>query len=163
MPSILILNGASCAGKTTAAALLAQTLDEARWIHPDGIWSDTPVIAPEMLLDRALNEIASTNEPLILVDCQIRPRSVHGLLTDHDLEHWTSVLMDCPDSIRNERMAARGWTDDFGPMTQWAELLRRETRALGHPVLDSSAMSPSAIANRIHQHIKALDWPSACL
>ena len=104
---LLILNGASCAGKTTLASVSSARYPAAHWLHPDGTWDDTPHITPESLLRRVLASERDFGSGLTLVDMQIAPSSLVAELEgfQHD---WSAVLLDCSDAAREARMTERG-------------------------------------------------------
>lgn len=158
MRHLLVLNGASCAGKTTAAKALVGLEPQFTWVHPDGIWSDTPSVSPETSFGRVVELTAGSDAALNVVDCQIRPLSLAAMLGS-DVVTWTSVLLRCERRQREERMVGRGWPDEnFGQMASWASVLERETTAMGHLILDSSAMPPELVSARVLAHLDALGW-----
>ena len=107
---VLILNGASGTGKTSTANALTDLIDNAFWIHPDGLW-DTSDMDPELILRMALDQAFHTQRTgLVVLDCQIRPTSIPLSIDIFDVRSWVSVLHTCPKKLREKRLLAR-WLD----------------------------------------------------
>jgi dephospho-CoA kinase len=156
--ALLIINGASGAGKTTTAEALEQRLNDIAWVHPDGLWHDTPDATAEAIFERVLAHRQGQAESLTIVDCQIRPSDAKAILRGRNVSVWTSVLIDCPDAVREARLQARGWSgDEFRRVANWARILRDETQKVGHLVVDSSEMTTAVISEAILEHLAT--WP----
>lgn len=75
----------------------------------------------------------------IVIDCQIRPSSIEGLLRSHPVQSCAMVLLVCPRTIREERLLDRGWpTQDFDQIDTWASILLEEARSAGSVIIDTS-------------------------
>ncbi len=53
--NFLFVNGASGAGKTTTAHGIARLVPRIAWLHPDGLWDDTPHLTAQVTFDRIDN------------------------------------------------------------------------------------------------------------
>lgn len=155
MPSetqIIVINGASGSGKTTVAQQLTNQIDDAVWVHPDGLW-DTPSKDAEEIFDLATEEVALIRNGLTaIVDCQIRPKSMLRILKSKNLCACFSVLLHCPDEVRERRLLERQWgEDEFQPIATWAELLFLEATELDIPTFDTSQASKTQVCASIHR------------
>ncbi len=149
---LLLIIGASGSGKTSLAQALAKVCRSLTWVHPDGLMN-TPNMQPEEILDRSLCWAeAQVSVSEVVLDCQIRPSAVEKVLEGHPVERCEIILLDCPHSVREQRLEARGWDGrDFGRIHRWAEMLRQESEEAGLTIFDSSVDSVGSIVDKIEQ------------
>ena len=101
---LVLINGASGAGKTTTAAWLRERLQDAVWIHPDGRWP-TPSMTSEQILIEVLNTLAIVDGPRIaLADCQIRGSDARRLLDGRPEIQLVNVVLTCEPEERRRRL-----------------------------------------------------------
>jgi len=142
-PRIVVVTGASGAGKTTVVTRIAARhiagvtcafFDSVGVPPPDQMpfdWQDKTTIEWIRRLAREPADIA-------VLDGQTRPTFALRAFTEIGVR-GSVVLIDCVRDVRTVRLGARGQpelaTDD---MHAWAAYLRGQADALGLPVIDTS-------------------------
>jgi adenylate kinase family enzyme len=159
-PHVLLINGASGSGKTTVAEVLASEIKDAHWIHPDGLWSNTPTMAAETILVQAIElALQLHSKSLCIIDCQIRPNLLPAVLDQLGVRRWTNVLLTCPRNVREERLRQRGsGAYEFARVDNWARCLLEEARRRGELVLDTSIGSTTDVSRRIIVRLGMYAW-----
>lgn len=177
--SIVVVTGASGAGKTaTVAALDARALPGVRCFHFDSIGVPTPDAMERehggaeqwqtSATERWLAVLAALDGgvQVAVLDAQTRPSTVFaapGAGTE-----WRAhvVLLDCSPEVRSARL--RGPRDqpelDTARMNSWAAYLRIQADALGLPVIDTSALTIPQTTEHIAAIVRRLaasDAPAA--
>ena len=167
---ILVVTGASGAGKTTAVrALEARALPGVRCFHFDsiGVLSDDEMRREHgsgeqwqaWATQRWLRELdrLDSDVHVAVLDGQTRPSFVATAAASVGRKVHT-VLLDCAPDERNARVRhGRGQPElASNDMTAWAAYLRGQADALGLPVIDTSRLSPSAVADRLAEIIGPL-------
>ena len=157
-PAILVVTGASGAGKTTLVRGLAGLgLSDVGCYEFDtiGIPSEGEIAARfgsgEAFQAWALNAWMARlvrNEDGVAVavlDAQVRPRAARDALARHDVGRGAVVLVDCAYTERNARLRGpRGQPElATAQMDGWAAYLRGQADALDVPVVDTSAGEPA--------------------
>jgi hypothetical protein len=152
-PAILVLTGASGAGKPT----VIRALEEKR-LPGVGCYSFDSVGVPSpevMVRDFGGGEQwqAATTEAWItrllrnddgvrvaVLDGQTRPSVLRGLFLRLGAERWQIALADCGHPERNERLHGPRGQPELATrdMDCWAAYLRGQADALGLPVIDTS-------------------------
>jgi dephospho-CoA kinase len=145
-PAILVLTGASGAGKTT----LALKLNELAIPGVKGINCDrVEVESAEGSTDRQsdilrywISHLTQT-EPgieLAVLDTQIRPHRALEVLNEAAIDYAQTVLVDCDPLIRNKRLHMDRRQPEFAnpQMDCWAAYLRGQADALKLPIVDTS-------------------------
>src|SRR6185503_13222225 len=145
-PAVLVLTGASGAGKTT----LILKLNELEIPGVKGINCDRVEIRnDEETTDRQAAVlrywISELSQPeagleLAVLDTQIRPHRALELLSQAEIEYAQIVLVDCDPVKRNERLHVdRGQPELANPrMDCWAAYLRGQADALKLSIIDTS-------------------------
>lgn len=146
-PAILVLTGASGAGKTT----LTLKLKELAIPGVEGINCDRVKEAHETegSIDRQAEILRywisqlSQQETIIelaVLDTQIRPHRALEVLNQSAVQHAQIVLVDCEPLKRNERLHMdRGQPELANPqMDCWAAYLRGQADALSLSIIDTS-------------------------
>jgi hypothetical protein len=160
---ILVVTGASGVGKTTAVRMLeARSLPGVRCFYFDSIGVPTP---EEMQREHGGGEqwqAWATRRWLLeldrldpavrvaVLDGQTRPSYVAAAATTIGRRLHT-VLLDCDRGerdrrLRNDRHQPELATND---MAAWAAYLRGQADALALPVVDTTRLSPHAVADRL--------------
>jgi energy-coupling factor transporter ATP-binding protein EcfA2 len=149
-PAILVLTGASGAGKTT----LALKINELAIPGVKGINCDRVQVAEtEGATDRQAEIlrywISHLSQPdtgieLGVLDTQIRPHRALEVLSQAAIAYLQIVLVDCDPVKRNERLhGERGQPDLANPqMDCWAAYLRGQADALKLSIIDTSDDRP---------------------
>ena len=145
-PAILVLTGASGAGKTT----LTLKLNELEIPGVKGINCDRVTVErDDNSTDRQSDVLrywishlrqAETGIDLAVLDTQIRPHRALEVLSQTAVEHAQIVLVDCDPVKRNERLHVhRGQAELANPqMDCWAAYLRGQADALQLSIIDTS-------------------------
>ena len=146
-PAILVLTGASGAGKTT----LTLKLNELAIPGVEGINCDRVKIEAETAgpTDQQVNRLRywisqlsqqETRIELAVLDTQIRPHRALEVLNEAAIEYTQIVLVDCDPLKRNERLnLERSQPELANPqMDCWAAYLRGQADALNLPIIDTS-------------------------
>ena len=142
--SILVLTGASGAGKTTLALKLNELgIPGVKGFNCDRVkiesgGSDQQADVLRYWISH-LSE-AETGIELAVLDTQIRPHRALEVLHDAAIENAQVVLVDCEPVKRNERLhLARSQPELANPrMDCWAAYLRGQADALKLPIIDTS-------------------------
>ena len=170
-PTILVVVGASGAGKTTLVSRLAALrIPGVGCYHFDSM--DIPS-AEEMArrfadgfafqawgLDQWLQRF-TRNEAAIRVavlDAQVRPSDVRDAFVAHGIQRGGTVLLDCSADVRNARLAGPRRQPELASsqMDGWAAYLRGQADALGVPVIDTTAKTPESSLPALLAHVLAL-------
>ncbi|HEX8693508.1 MAG TPA: hypothetical protein VF746_13885 [Longimicrobium sp.] len=170
-PALLVVTGASGAGKTTLVRELealrlpgvgCYQLDsigvpspeemERRWGGP-GQWQ---AHATEYWVERLLRN--DDGVEVAVFDGQTRPSEVRAALERLGVRHARIVLVDCGHDERNERLRGpRGQPElACGQMDCWAAYLRGQADALGLPIVDTAGRSVGEAVAELAAHVREL-------
>jgi hypothetical protein len=153
VPAILVLVGASGAGKTTLVKHLEQRgLEGVGCYYFDTIGVPTKhEIASrfgdgfgfqEWALDEWLRRLTQNEDgvDLAILDAQVRPSSARDVMKRYGIERGSIVLVDCGYPERNARLREdRGQPELATPMMDtWAAYLRGQADALGLEIIDTT-------------------------
>jgi hypothetical protein len=91
----------------------------------------------------------------VLFEGQMRFSFVEEGLRFVGIDSARIVLVDCDDRVRLSRLhGERGRPDLANPkMMSWAEYLRREARAGGYAILDTSALTLDQSTDRVRAYL----------
>lgn len=147
-PAILVLTGASGAGKTTLTLKLNElALPGVKGINCDRvkIEVDETAWSNDRQADILSYWISHLSQPeteieLAVLDTQIRPHRALEVLNRAAIEYAQIVLVDCDPVKRNERLHMdRGQPELANPrMDCWAAYLRGQADALKLSIIDTS-------------------------
>lgn len=147
-PVILVLTGASGAGKTTLALKLNElAIPGVKGINCDRVKIEADEIAGST--DRQADilrywishlSLPETGIELAVLDTQIRPHRALEVLNQAAIDYAQIVLVDCDPVKRNERLHMdRGQPELANPqMDCWAAYLRGQADALKLSIIDTS-------------------------
>lgn len=161
---LVILTGASGAGKTTiAAAIGRQHGQEIDVFHKDSIgvppiqdmihefgsvegWQKAPTFEWMTRLSPLLTEGRS-----ILFEGQSRLSFLTEAAGQAGIKSYACILVDCDDETRTRRLSIdRGQPDLANPdMMNWAGFLRDEAAAFGCEILDTSNLTLEEAVDRV--------------
>ena len=147
---LVLINGASGAGKTTTAAWLRERLQDTLWIHPDGRWP-TPSMTSEQILIEVLNTLAIVDGPRVaLADCQIRGSDARRLLDGRPEIQLVNVVLTCEPEERRRRLRQRdAQAHDPSRIEAWSTVLREDALREGDPVLDTTTTGTAGCGRQI--------------
>jgi dephospho-CoA kinase len=160
MRRLLVLIGASGAGKTAVAQRLARRAPWAGSVHhfdSIGVPRDfEPYGGPEAWQKWAtetwLRKLAARAAPLQLLEAQTRPAFLEGVLADRPDIRLQVMLFDCSADIRLRRLQGRGQGElATARMEDWAAYLRNDARARGLPIIDTSGMTIEEAARNVDE------------
>jgi dephospho-CoA kinase len=154
-PAILVLTGASGAGKTTLIKdLEAMQVSGIACFNCDVIYHDLPeeirkdgLIAQDAILSHWVSHVLDHNEiEVAVLDTQIRPHRARALLSKRELATTQIVLVECEQYERTMRLhGPRGQPElDTTQMENWAAYLRGQADALGLESINTSGVDSSA-------------------
>ena len=144
LPAILVLTGASGAGKTTLALKLNErAIPGVKGINCDRVEVESEAGSTDRQADILRYWISQLSFPeieLAVLDTQIRPHVALEVLRQAEIENAQIVLVDCDPVKRNERLHRdRGQPELANPrMDCWAAYLRGQADALNLPIIDTS-------------------------
>lgn len=166
---ILVITGASGAGKTTAARVLdARGRPGVRCFEFDSIGIPSAdemqrdfggpeawqAHATKRWIERLVEETPSGE--ISILDGQTRPTFVLGALRRADVQ-VRIVLVECSSEARRSRLTERGQPDAASAtMENWAAYLRGQADALGLSVVDSTNLAVAAVADHLEEEVAAL-------
>ncbi len=147
-PAILVLTGASGAGKTTLALKLNElAIPGVKGINCDRVQveSDNKPGSTDRHADVLRYWLTQLSQPeagieLAVLDTQIRPHRALEVLSQAAVEHAQVVLVDCDPVKRNERLHSdRRQPELANPrMDCWAAYLRGQADALQLSIIDTT-------------------------
>jgi len=168
-PAILVVVGASGAGKTTLVGRLASLgLPGVGCYHFDTIGipaPDDPRFADGAAFQAwALGEWVSRlvrNDDgvrVAVLDASVRPSAVRDAFARHGVSRGGVVLVDCEYEERNARLRGpRGQPELATPrMDTWAAYLRGQADALELPIVHTTGASPDDGVRALRTHVDAL-------
>ncbi len=170
-PAVLVVTGASGAGKTTVVrSLEARALPGVRCYYFDAVGVPTVDVmhrdfgGPErwqsVTTHRWIDQFAANPDAaeLCVLDGQTRPSVVRRAAERAGIRFLRIVLLDCTPAVRRARLAGeRSQPELSNPqMDCWAAYLRGQADALDLPVIDTSDMEIEATVDRVLVHIRAL-------
>jgi ribosomal protein S18 acetylase RimI-like enzyme/energy-coupling factor transporter ATP-binding protein EcfA2 len=169
-PAVLVVTGASGAGKTTLVGRLAALgLPDVGCYEFDeiGIPSDAEIEARfgrEGFQAWALGEWAARlarnadRVRVAVLDAQVGPRAALDMLARHGIGWRAVVLIDCAYAERNARLRGPRGQPELATarMDGWAAYLRGQADALKIPVLDTTAASLDESVAALRTHVEGL-------
>lgn len=170
-PAILVVVGASGAGKTTLVSMIASLeLPGVGCYHFDsmGIPSDAELAErfgdgaafQTWGLDQWLTRLAQNPDGvrLAVLDAQVRPSAVLDAFAAHEIIHGAVVLVECAGAERNARLRGPRGQPELATtqMDGWATYLRDQADALGLTVIDTTDASPETALSSLRARVDAL-------
>jgi hypothetical protein len=166
-PGILVVIGASGAGKTAAvAALEAKALPGVRCFHFDSVGvPDAATMQRDYgggegwqsaMTRQWMRRLATEPAEVVVLDGQTRPSYVRAALGSRGPARI--VLLDCSAEERRRRLAGPRGQPELASeqMTAWAAYLRGQADALGFPVVDTTSLDVAAVAEQLANEVERL-------
>jgi dephospho-CoA kinase len=170
--SLVVLTGASGAGKTTLARAIHETCSTncdvlffdsigvppadqmkayGEGYQPGGAWQRAMTI---QWIER-ITKILLTGRS-VLLEGQMRIAFIHDALQKSGISGAHVVLVDCDEATRTTRLnTARSQPNLANPdMMNWARFLREEARLYGCEILDSSRLSIAECVSRLRLYLE---------
>jgi hypothetical protein len=173
-PAILVVTGASGAGKTAAVECLEmRSRPSIRCFYFDRIGvPSTDVMerefggperwqaeATKLWISRLAADVHDAS--VCILDGQTRPSFVRAALATVDAPHVQIVLFECSPLIRSTRLVARGQPELATPRVDtWAAYLRGQADALELPVIDTTHLNVERTADALEAQVQALMAPA---
>ena len=171
IPSLLIVIGASGAGKTAAVgALAARRIAGVRCYHFDSIgvpstdemertWGSGEAWQKEMT-KQWIERLAQNGDSVecAVLEGQTRPSFIDPELASAGIRHARIVLLDCTPATRLARLAGPRAQPELANerMSAWAAYLRGQVDALGAGVVDTSEIPVERVADYLQGEVEAL-------
>jgi dephospho-CoA kinase len=168
-PAILLLTGASGAGKTTLTLRLGeQSIPGVECINCDRVKVEVPETADPSDLQAAIlrhwiSELSregreGRRSELAVLDTQIRPHRAIEVLNQTGIHHREIVLVDCDPVKRNARLRGARMQPELASaqMDCWGAYLRGQADALNLPIIDTSEDSIEKSLERLIQIVRKL-------
>lgn len=170
-PALLVVTGASGAGKTTLVrALRARRIPGVGCYHFDEIGVPSP---EEMVrlhgggpqwqahaTEEWIRRLARNEEgvAVAVLDAQVAPTLVHAALERHPVARVRIVLVDCGYEERSARLRGpRGKPElDTPDMDRWAAYLRGQADALALPVIDTTGVAIDDAVASLTAHVEEM-------
>src|SRR6185295_16334134 len=145
-PAVLVLTGASGAGKTTLILKLNDlAIPGVKGINCDRVKLDERPGSTDRQADILRHWLSHLSQPktgieLAVLDTQIRPHRALEVLSEAAIDYARIVLVDCDPVKRNERLHMdRSQPELANPqMDCWAAYLRGQADALKLSIIDTS-------------------------
>jgi dephospho-CoA kinase len=143
-PAILVLTGASGAGKTTLALKLNElAIPGIKGINCDRVEIEKTADSSDRQADILrywISHLSQTGLELAVLDTQIRPHRALAVLNEAAVEYAQVVLVDCDPVKRNERLHMDRSQPELASarMDCWAAYLRGQADALKLSIIDTS-------------------------
>ena len=159
-PTILFLNGASGAGKTTIAEKLS--CSSVHWLHPDGLW-ETPKMDQRELTLKAVQEAILNHQcsDFVVIDSQLRHHFMLEAFRASSVNRGNQILLHCKESVRKQRLTNRGWESSrIDQMEKWAQYLHRESIEVGNVIIDTAENTIDEVVVAVKSTITEWGWPT---
>jgi len=170
-PALLLVVGASGAGKTAAVRTLqARALPGVRCYYFDTIGVPAPAVmerewgggeqwqeyATKTWIDRLVAN--PDGAELAVLDGQTRPSFIQPHLARAGVRYARILLLDCAPAVRAARLRGPRAQPELATqrMDAWAVYLRGQADALGLSVLDTSDRSIEAVADALQRELDEL-------
>ncbi|MEO8295607.1 MAG: AAA family ATPase [Gemmatimonadota bacterium] len=173
-PLIVVVTGASGAGKTTLVrALEAKGIPGIRCYYFDDIGVPAPA---QMVADYGSGEawqramtrqwvsrlrVKADNVGIVVLDGQVRPSFVEEAFQSEGITRGMIVLVECGQEIRNRRLAERGQPElATERMEHWAAYLKGQSEMKGIQAIDTTASIPAESAEILLEFLRPMIAPS---
>jgi len=176
--SIVVVTGASGAGKTAAvSALEARDVPGVRCFYFDSIGVPTADVmerdhdGPEKWQAWATNQwlarlaTLGSGVRVAVLDAQTRPSTVFAAPGAGSAWHAHAVLFDCSAEVRAARLRGPRGQPELATarMDSWAAYLRGQADALGLPIIDTTELTIEEAADQLQLLVQRLDISNAPL
>ena len=168
-PIILVVTGASGAGKTTLVrGLEARSLPGISCHYFDSIGVPSPEVMERDFGGGTAWQEATTRiwierlslrpDRVAVLDGQTRPSAVRAAFRLADVRRGAIVLIDCGQEERNRRLHVDREQPELASaqMDVWAAYLKGQADALDLPVIDTSSLSPDAALDELVELVISL-------
>jgi catechol 2,3-dioxygenase-like lactoylglutathione lyase family enzyme len=168
-PIVLVVTGASGAGKTTLVrGLEGRALPGVSCHYFDSIGVPSAEVMErdfgggagwqEATTRTWIGRLASRPDRVAVLDGQTRPSFVRTAFQQVGLRHGAIVLIECAATERNPRLqGARGQPElATAQMETWAAYLRGQADALGLPIIDTTRLTAEAALEELVGLVEAL-------
>jgi adenylate kinase family enzyme len=169
--SLLILTGASGAGKTTLAHAVQESLPncEVRFFDSIGVPSAEIMATYDgdygpgggwqrAMTTEWMQRIAPLlkSEKKVLFEGQMRIAFIEEAIAATGITNAHIVLVDCSDAVRTARLTHDRNQPDLANenMMSWGRLLRKEARQKGYEILDTGSIPFNGIVDHLIEYLR---------
>lgn len=156
MYKLYFVIGASGVGKTTTVKLLENKRKDIKFIYPD---REMVIPTQEEMIklfgsvdnwqkDQTVKRIIRVRDEFlrdqpVMIDTQSRFEFIYNACKENNVDDFKVILLDCEDSIRNERLNKRGQPHLINQdMDNWAKFLREDCKKNHCNIIDTTNITP---------------------
>ena len=169
-PIILVVTGASGAGKTTLVrGLEARSLPGVTCHYFDSIGVPSPEVMKrdfgsgmgwqEATTRTWIERLSLRPDRVAVLDGQTRPSAVRAAFRQAGVRRGAIALIDCAAEERNRRLRADRGQPELGSaqMDAWAAYLKGQADALDLPIIDTTCLAPEAALDQLVELVTSLE------
>lgn len=156
--AILMLNGTSGVGKTTAASELSNA-GGISWIHPDGLWDPNSDQRETVFNAVGLAVAKHQDSHIVVIDMQLKHQFMLDAYKEFGVTQGNQILLYCKSSDIEKRLRERGCTNEIiERMISWAQWLHLDSEKAGNEQINTSRSNKAEVVSHILGVITSWGW-----